>query len=238
MASGMPRTSMLVTSEVVERSGAEGDEVGVGDGVEGGGEGFGAGRQEHQLDDAVGAGGDAGFAWTQEPSSMRAARVTFAVGCGIDAASCGENLGGHLHGWAKSPVMPERARGRDCEAVALQAALLKAVLEEAGEQELVLGEGDHAVADVAGREHVEFVAETAGGAPVVCDGDDGGEVADEQGRSAGSESGWGLGLRRVTASVAWRAAAGAATYRLRPRSRVERPVPPPMATTLRDGLPF
>jgi hypothetical protein len=43
---------------------------------------------------------------------------------------------------------------------------------------LVLGEGDHAVADIAGREHVEVLAETAGGAAVVSDGDDRGEVAD------------------------------------------------------------
>jgi hypothetical protein len=72
--------------------------------------------------------------------------------------------------------------------------MLEAVLEEAGEQKLVLGERDHAVADVAGREHVEFIAETAGGATVVCDGDDGGEVADEAGKVGGERFRLGIGV--------------------------------------------
>ena len=75
------------------------------------------------------------------------------------------------------------------EAVALEVALVEAVLEELGEEVLVLRERDHAVADVAGRQHVEVFAETAGGATVVGDGDDGGEVADE----AGKVRGGGLG---------------------------------------------
>ena len=46
----------------VERAGAESDEVSAGDGVEGAGEGFGVGGFEHEFEDAVRAGGDAGFA--------------------------------------------------------------------------------------------------------------------------------------------------------------------------------
>ena len=65
--------------------------------------------------------------------------------------------------------------------MAFEVALVEAVLEEAGEQVFVLGEGDHAVADVAGGEHVEVFAETAGGASVVSDGDDGGEIPDDAG---------------------------------------------------------
>jgi hypothetical protein len=65
--------------------------------------------------------------------------------------------------------------------VTFEGALLEAVLEELGEEVLVFAEGDHAVADVAGREHFEVFAETAGGASVVGDGDDGGEIADEAG---------------------------------------------------------
>src|SRR5208283_1349813 len=100
-----------------------------------------------------------------------------------DAASCGEDLGGHLHVLGEvSGDAGERGEEEIAEAVALEAAMLEAVLEEAGEQELVLGERDHAVADVAGREHVELFAEAAGGATVVGDGDDGGEVADEAGK--------------------------------------------------------
>ena len=54
----------------------------------------------------------------------------------------------------------------------------EAVLEEAAEQGFVFGEGDHAVADVAGREDAVFAAQAAGGAAVVGDGDDGDEVGD------------------------------------------------------------
>jgi hypothetical protein len=46
---------------------------------------------------------------------------------------------------------------------------------------LILGERDHAVADVAGGKHFEVFAETAGGAAVIGDGDYGGEIADEAG---------------------------------------------------------
>ena len=50
----------------------------------------------------------------------------------------------------------------------------EAVLKELGEQGLVFGEGHHAVADVARREHVELAAQAAGTAAVVCHGDNGG----------------------------------------------------------------
>jgi len=65
---------------------------------------------------------------------------------------------------------------------------------------LIFGERDHAVADVAGGKHFEVFAETAGGATVVGDGDDGGEVVDEAGVGAedGGDAavegrGWGRG---------------------------------------------
>jgi hypothetical protein len=44
---------------------------------------------------------------------------------------------------------------------------------------LILGERNHAVADISGRKDVEIFAETARGTSVVGDGDDGCEVADE-----------------------------------------------------------
>jgi hypothetical protein len=55
---------------------------------------------------------------------------------------------------------------------------LKAILEEAAHQGFVLGEGDHAVADVAGREHAIFAAQATRATAVVGDGDDGGQVGD------------------------------------------------------------
>ncbi len=84
--------------------------------------------------------------------------------------------------WAKSPVMPVRAATKRLPKLwPSRSPCGEAVLEELREEVLVLGEGDEAVADVAGGKHVEVFAETAGGAAVVGDGDDGGELADEGG---------------------------------------------------------
>jgi hypothetical protein len=61
---------------------------------------------------------------------------------------------------------------------------------------LVLGESDHAGADVAGRRHVQVFAKTTGGAAVVRDGDDGSEIADEAGEIFGNglSGGWWGGI--------------------------------------------
>ncbi len=58
----MPFDQQVGDEAGVERSGADGDEVGAVDGVEGLRQGSGLGRLEHELDDAAFAGGDAGFA--------------------------------------------------------------------------------------------------------------------------------------------------------------------------------
>ncbi len=166
----------------VEGAGAEGDEVGFGDGVEGLGEGFGGGGVEHKLDDAFFAGSDAGLAFDEGAVVHAGGEGDVGVGGGEDASAGGEDLGGHLDGLGE--VSGDVREGGDeevAEAVAFELALAEAELEELGEEMLVFGEGDHAVADVAGREHLEVFAETAGGAAVVGDGDYSGEVADDAG---------------------------------------------------------
>ena len=65
------------------------------------------------------------------------------------------------------------------EVVAFKVALVEAVAEKAGDEALVFGEGDHAVAEVAGGQHVEVAAQASAGAAIVGDGDDGGQVGDE-----------------------------------------------------------
>ncbi len=70
--------------------------------------------------------------------------------------------------------------------MALQLAVLEAVLEELRQKVLVLAERDHAVPDVAGGKHLEVFAQPSRGAPVIGDGHDGGEIANETtGRGAG-----------------------------------------------------
>jgi hypothetical protein len=68
---------------------------------------------------------------------------------------------------------------------------------------LVLGEGNHAVADVAWREHVEVFAESAGGAAVVGYRDDGGQVANEVGTIAVQGGGYRGGSVCRTAGTDW-----------------------------------
>ena len=136
------------------------------------------------------AGGDAGLAVDEGAVVHARGEGDVGVGGGEDAAAGGEDLRGHLDGLGE--VSGDVGEGGDeevAEAVAFELALVEAELEELGEEVLVLGEGDHAVADVAGGEHLEVFAETAGGAAVVGDGDDGGEVADDAGEGRG-RGGW------------------------------------------------
>ena len=118
-------------------------------------------------------------------------------GGGIDAAASGKNLGAGLDGLGEvAGNAGESGEEEIAEAVAFQVALGEAVLEEAGEQVLILGESDEAVAQVARGKNVEVFAEPAGGAAVVGDGDDRGELADKAGKIfAGGVGGRGCGRR-------------------------------------------
>jgi hypothetical protein len=69
--------------------------------------------------------------------------------------------------------------------MSLQIARGESVLKELAEEVFILRERDHAVADVARGEDVEVFAEAAGGATVVGDGDDRGEIADGSGDGLG-----------------------------------------------------
>jgi hypothetical protein len=58
------------------------------------------------------------------------------------------------------------------------AAGVETILEKLGEEGFIFGEGDHAVANISGREHAIFATKTAGAAAVIGDGDDRGEIGD------------------------------------------------------------
>ena len=62
--------------------------------------------------------------------------------------------------------------------MAVKIPLLEAVLKQPGEEMFILGERDHAVPHVTGRQHVEVFPKPSGGAAIVGYGDDGGEVRD------------------------------------------------------------
>jgi hypothetical protein len=62
--------------------------------------------------------------------------------------------------------------------------------EELGEQGFIFAKGDDAVADVAGRKHVELFAQTAAGSAIVADGDHGTKIGDYgRARMAGEQFG-------------------------------------------------
>lgn len=73
-------------------------------------------------------------------------------------------------------------------------AIAKTKLKQLHHLRLGIGQGDQAVADVAGRQDMQLLAELAGGAAIVGDGDDGGQVAGvaleaaQQGREARAAS--------------------------------------------------
>src|ERR1019366_7972649 len=186
----------------VERAGAEGDEVGVGDGIQGSGEGFGVGRGEDEFDDAVRAGGDAGLAVDEGAVIHAGGKGDVGIGGGINASAGGEDLRGHLYGLGEvAGDLGERGDEEVAKAVTVEVALVEAILEELGEQVFVLRERDHAVADVAGGKHFEILAETAGGASVVGDGDDGSEIVDEA--AVGRGGGLGAAIGGGTGRKGW-----------------------------------
>jgi hypothetical protein len=146
------------------------------------GQWLGVGGLEHQFDDALFAGGDIGLAVDDGAVVHERGEGDVLVGGGEDFATGGEDLRRHLHGLGEvAGDVGERGHEQVAEAVTLEIALVEAVLEEPGEQVLVFGERDHAVANVAGGKHFEVFAKAAGGASVVGDGDDGGEVGDGAG---------------------------------------------------------
>lgn len=143
----------------IEGAGADGDEVGAGDGFEGLGSGLGVWGIEDELDDAALAGAYAGFA-TDEGAVVHAGdEGGVGGGDGVDAATGGEDFGGELDGLAEvAGDFGECGDEEVAEVVAFHfAAGAEAVAEELGEEVFFLTEGDHAVAEVAGGEHFEVL---------------------------------------------------------------------------------
>ena len=177
---GDPADEEVGDERGVERTGAEGDEFGGGDGVEGFGERGSVGGGKYELGDGAVRGGDVGFAVDDGVVSHARGDGGVGGGAGVDAASGGEDLRADLDGLGEvSRDSGEGGEKEIAEAVAFEIAMGKAVLEEPGEQGFVLRERDEAVADVAGGKHLEVFAEAAGGASVVRYGDDRGKLANE-----------------------------------------------------------
>ena len=89
-------------------------------------------------------------------------------------AGDGQHAGAERDGGVERPDdLRQRGQEQVAEGVAGDLALREPVLEDGGQQGLVLGQGHQAVADVARRRQVEVAAQAAGGAAVVGQRDDG-----------------------------------------------------------------
>jgi len=114
----------------VEGAWAKGDEIGVGDGLERFGERGGVGGGEHELDNAAAGGGDAGFSVDDGAVVHEGGDGHVGVGCRVDAAAGGEDLGRHLYGLGEVAGDVGESRYEEiAEGVAAEFALGEAVLE-------------------------------------------------------------------------------------------------------------
>lgn len=97
-----------------------------------------------------------------------------------DAAANGKDFSGDTNGFGEiAGDMGESGEEEIAEVVTAQTATgVETILEELGEEGFVLGESDHAVADIAGREHAVFPTQAARAAAVIGNGNDGGEIDD------------------------------------------------------------
>ncbi len=183
----------------VEGARPDGDEIGPFDGVQCFGNSGSIGRVKGKFCNAQLAGRDVGFAAHRRSVGHVGDQGGVGGGDGVDASPRGKDLGGKLNRVPKvAGDFSESSDEEVAEVVAFQSvAGAKAVGEQLDQQILFFAEGDHAVAEVAGRQHVEVFAQASRGSTVIRDGYDGGEVADLTWLRAGQ-----AGQRNVTAQAA------------------------------------
>ena len=135
-------------------------------------------RVELHATDAVSRGADTRF--TFNPTTVFEFCPEPHVGSGrrINHALDSENFRRQTYSLHEvSGYTGQRCQEQIAEAVIVKSAVaVESEPEEARHQMFVLGEGDHAVADIARRQNAEFLAKTSGASSVVSDGNDDGEV--------------------------------------------------------------
>ena len=147
----------------IEGAGPHKDQVGIMDRFQHSGKGPDA--PGHQFDFANGsrAARNVGFAANALAVGERRDKMDVGDGGRKNAASDGKHLSGDAHRLSEiASDMGERSKKEIAEIVAAQAASgLESILEEPTQKRFVFGEGDHTVADVAGRKNAVFAAEAA-----------------------------------------------------------------------------
>jgi len=164
----------------VKRAGAHEDEVSILKCFNGFWKRTDATRHELDLADGHAATGDFRFAADALAIGECCSEVHIGNRRWEDAAAGGEDFAGDVNGFGKiAGDVGERGEKQVAEIVAdKSAAGVKAILKQASEQSFVFRESDHAVANVARRQHSVFAAKPAGAAAIVGDSDNRGEVRD------------------------------------------------------------
>ena len=158
--------------------GPQRDQVGVFDGCQSFRERLTAPWLQSNAANARAAFSDFGLPFDNRPVFQLSLQHHVGVGRRIDSAQAGENLRGNLHGlYEIARQIGEGRKEKVAEAVTLQSAAFgEPVLEQLREQGLVFRESHHAVTDIARWQNIEFASQAPGTAPVVGNGDDGGDL--------------------------------------------------------------
>jgi len=164
----------------VKRAGAEKNEVGLLDGVNGAREGAHTAGRKAELPDGIVAGGNARFAVNDAVVFERGDKMHIRKRGGKDAAANRKYLAADADGFREIPGnVGKRGEKQIAEIVATEAAAsVETILKETAKERFVLRKSNHAIANVAGRENAIFAAQAAGASSVVGDGNDSGEVGD------------------------------------------------------------
>ena len=93
-------------------------------------------------------------------------------------AACGQNFRGLLHRHAEiAGHGGESGQKQIAKAVAFKIARTgETILKQLGEKVFVFRDGHQAVANIAGRKHVQFTAQTSAGTAIITHGHDGGQI--------------------------------------------------------------
>ena len=131
-------------------------------------------------DTAVGAvfvSGDMGFAGDDGAVLEFRDQAHIGVGDGQDAPGDGKDFAHTAHGFIEAVAhIVEGGEEEVAETLSGEAAFTEAVSQQGLNGRFGIGQSLQTVADIARRKHTEFLAQDAGAAAVIRNGDDGGEV--------------------------------------------------------------
>src|SRR5208283_3055110 len=158
------------------------DDIGAGDGVEGLRQRIYVGGNQEKLFDTNFAGRDFRFPTDSCAIFHQCFQLDVRCGGGMNVPAGEQDFGREADRFGE--VMSDGSQRRQeqiAEAMALKpGAPIEAVLKMLRQESFIFAQGDNAIADIARREHVQFLAQSSAGTAVVADGNHGAEVANSR----------------------------------------------------------